>query len=110
MTIDIQQEKLITLRQAVDALPPIDGKRPRVNTIWRWCRIGIHGVRLEYIKVGRNIVTSLAAMNRFFVAVAKAEEPLVDYHLRPKPRVFMGPASRLRAIRAAQKRLEEAGI
>ncbi|MCE5327856.1 MAG: DUF1580 domain-containing protein [Planctomycetaceae bacterium] len=111
MAIDIEQERIIDLSEAARVLPRINGKKPSISTLWRWCRIGLRGVRLEYVKVGRNIATSLPALNRFFVELAKAEEPLDEYPRgEHRSSLYRGPAARLRAIRAAEKRLEEAGL
>ena len=31
-------EKLITLGKAVKYLPKVNGKKPAISTLWRWCR------------------------------------------------------------------------
>ncbi|MBL7133073.1 MAG: hypothetical protein ISS78_03160 [Phycisphaerae bacterium] len=45
-------EELITLTEAAKCVPKVDGKKPAVCTLWRWCRIGLRGVLLEYVRVG----------------------------------------------------------
>lgn len=60
MTMDVFNGGL-TLAQAARELP---GK-PSPSTVWRWCRRGVNGVRLEYRRVGRNIITNRAALQRF---------------------------------------------
>ena len=70
MAIDTQTEDVVSLTEATKVIPKLNGKRPSVCTLWRWCRKGLHGVSLEYIRVGRNIATSRQALDRFFNALA----------------------------------------
>ena len=46
-------EELITLTEAAKHLPKVDGKKVSICTLWRWCRKGMRGVFLEYVRVGR---------------------------------------------------------
>lgn len=69
MAIDIENETLLTLTEATKVLPRLNGRRPAISTLWRWCRKGLRGVRLEYIRIGRNIATSREALSRFFNAL-----------------------------------------
>ena len=71
--INIATENLLSLSEAARVLPPVDGKRPHVSTIWRWCRKGLNGVTLEYCRLGRRIVTSPEALGRFTNALAAAD-------------------------------------
>ena len=66
-------ETLITLTEAAKCLPNLDGRKVSVCTIWRWCRGGLRGVFLQYVRVGRRVCTSRAAMERFFAAVARLD-------------------------------------
>lgn len=63
-------ETVLTLPEAAAAIPTQNGKRPSVSTIWRWCRKGLRGIRLEYLRCGRRILTSREALDRFFTALA----------------------------------------
>jgi len=54
-------ETLMTLVQAAATLP----HRPHASTLFRWCRKGIRGVRLEYRRIGGRILVSRAALDRF---------------------------------------------
>lgn len=67
---------LLTLSQAAEIIPRANGRRFTSSTVWRWCRKGIRGVYLEHICVGRAILTSEAALYKFFEELAKAERPL----------------------------------
>src|SRR5262245_55601688 len=74
MAIDLQNETVISLTQAAKALPPVDGKRIHVSTLWRWARKGVRGVRLEHIRLGHRVCTSLQALSRFAQALADARD------------------------------------
>jgi Protein of unknown function (DUF1580) len=67
-------EQLMTLTELAKRTPG----RPHSSTLWRWCRRGVNGVRLEYRKVGRRIFSSAQAMDRFTRAAAEAEPALDD--------------------------------
>lgn len=74
MTINADIEKLVTLTEAAKLLPAVGGKRIHVSTLWRWCRKGLRGVNLEYLRVGSRIATSNEAMHRFFTALTELDE------------------------------------
>ncbi len=73
MAIDFQNEQLLSLTDAARAVPPIDGKRPHVSTIWRWCRKGVRGIQLEYVRLGHRVCTSGQALARFAQRLAEAD-------------------------------------
>ncbi len=102
-------EHLLTLSEASEQLPSINGKRHTTISLWRWCRMGIHGVRLEYLKIGRNIMTSREALERFYLALAHADPELPPRRAarRYRPR---DPAARRRQIEEAKRRLKAAGF
>jgi len=103
-------EELLTLTEATKVMPRINGRRPAVSTLWRWCRKGLHGVHLEYLRIGRNIVTSRRALRRFFADLAVADRPLdSDGPVRSVARrnqQFLSKGGR--SERARQKSIEEA--
>ena len=45
-------EQLITLTAAAKVLPKVDGRKVAVCTLWRWCRRGMRGLFLAYVRVG----------------------------------------------------------
>lgn len=111
MAINIENETLLSLTEATKVLPRVNGKRPAISTLWRWCRKGLRGVHLEYLRVGRSIATSREALNRFFIALAEADQaapstggPRRQIELRPTP------AARQRSLDEADRILKEAGI
>jgi len=100
MGIDITQEDLIRLNEArqLKCLPAgRNGKRISLCTIYRWASRGVGGVRLETLKVGGSHCTSLEALQRFFDAVSRNREPVVN---APTP---MGGKN----IHAASRRVDE---
>jgi hypothetical protein len=61
--------QLLHLSQAARLLP----HRPHASTLWRWCRKGYRGVRLEYSRMGKRIYVTAESLERFGEAVARAE-------------------------------------
>lgn len=106
-------EQLITLTEAAKLLPRVNGRKPAVCTLWRWCRKGLRGQFLAYVRVGRRICTTRQAMLRFFTDLAQVDEQY-------GPARFSRPASlkhkpitsreRQRALAEADAILEEVGI
>ena len=114
MAIDAEHEELMTLTEAAKLLPRVNGRRVAVSTLWRWCRKGLRGVHLEYLRMGRNIVTSRAALYRFFTGLVE-QDGLEAERRYDKPECLRGrrPVSaqaRQRALEEADAILEEAGI
>ncbi len=56
--------ELLTLAQAARVV----NKSP--NAIWRWCKKGVSGVRLEHVVNGREIKTTEAWLMEFMAALA----------------------------------------
>lgn len=115
MAIDITSERIIGLAEAARIIPPRNGRRVAISTLWRWCRKGLGGVRLEYIRLGRNIATSTQALNRFFLALANedvVEMKATDvtaraFTNRQRP---LPVAARQASLEQADRILEQAGI
>ncbi|MBN1555153.1 MAG: DUF1580 domain-containing protein [Phycisphaerae bacterium] len=112
MAIDTRSETLLSLAEATKVLPPINNKRPAISTLWRWCRKGLRGVKLDYVRVGRNIATSREALDRFFVSLAAVDTPLDSpSSVPPIPRSRRKiPTRRTKSIERAEHRLQKAGI
>ena len=106
-------EQLITLAEATKHLPKVDGKKVSVCTLWRWCRRGLRGAFLEYVRVGRKICTTREAMLRFFSELADMDDRIPP-DTRSQPRVLKRPPltsrQRQRALAEADAVLERAGI
>lgn len=58
-------QTFLTLDQAREHFPAIEGRRPTRETIRKWARRGIHGVKLETVQVGRRIVVTPEAIAEF---------------------------------------------
>lgn len=70
--IDLQRERLISLAEAATLVPAVSGRQPRTVTVWRWCTKGVHGIRLEHVRVGCRTATSRGALRRFLADLAQA--------------------------------------
>ncbi len=108
----MNDERLLTLTEAAKLLPRLNGKRIATTTLWRWATSGIRGVRLETRRLGRRVVTSVEALDRFSAALA-ALPP------EPRPRIQRRRATtsqprserqRARAMERAEAVLDKAGI
>jgi hypothetical protein len=67
--IDIRRESILTLSEAArhPSLPRRrHGQTPHPATLFRWAQRGIRGIRLETIRIGGSLCTSVEALQRFF--------------------------------------------
>ncbi len=70
----LSQETVLSLSEAARLLPT----RPHGSTLWRWARKGVKSragrrIRLEHIRIGHRVFTSIEALDRFVSAVADAD-------------------------------------
>jgi hypothetical protein len=66
----------LTMTEAAALLPGRKpGKRLYVNTVWRWCRKGLRGVRLRSVLVGGQRLTTRQWLQEFIQAMSEAREP-----------------------------------
>ena len=63
--IDLDQESLLSYRDAAAFLPKRNGRRIHVSSLYRWATRGIRGVILETLQVGGCRYTSKQALQRF---------------------------------------------
>ncbi len=99
--IDITNETVLSLTDATKRLPKRRaGKRPHVSTLYRWAQSGIDGVKLEVIRVGGTLCTSLESLQRFC-------ERCTDPTITPSRTT---PKARQREIDSAVAELSEVGI
>lgn len=74
MPIDLSCETVLTLSRAAKQLPTLRGSRPpHLATLYRWAQEGCRGVRLETLRVGGTLCTSVEAIQRFCNALSKAD-------------------------------------
>lgn len=105
--IDTERDELLSLKAARELCPRVDGKRPSLAALWRWCQKGNCGVRLEFVRVGRQIATTRPALERFFHECAKASQR--DLAKEKAPRLRTASPKAL-AMADADKRLQALGV
>jgi len=115
--LDLTNEAGLSLTDATKELPSLGGRRLDVSTLWRWCRRGVRGERLEYARLGYRIVTSREALARFAQRLAEADDAedassLERQAARCQPPVTKGrtPKQREAAIARARRELAAAGV
>lgn len=104
--INLFSEIVLSLSEAAKhrALPRRrKGKRPCVSTLYRWSTSGCNGVRLETIRVGGTLCTSVEAIQRFAERLTAADP-------RVSTPMAVTPARRRREIARAERELEQDGI
>jgi len=108
--IDTTKEELLSLSEAAKRVPTLNGRRIHSSTIFRWCRRGLRGVRLEYIRVGRRMATTAEALDRFYRDLARADGEAPES--RPAPEAPKSPsqAARDHAIAQAEATLDADGL
>lgn len=67
-------ERLIPVTKVPEYLENQTGKRVSLQTIYRWIRIGLHGIQLEAIYIGNVRMTSSEALERFDAEITRAKE------------------------------------
>lgn len=88
------------------ALPPRNGKRVHISTLYRWTTRGVRGVRLETLPLGGTLATSREALERFFAELARVRSGGADD--APPARPDPIPPSRRAEIAEANRRAREA--
>ncbi len=105
--IDIENERMMSLAEATkwDGWPRRrNGKRPHIATLWRWAMHGARGVRLETVRCGGTLCTTLPAIARFCEALTRQTGPA---QVNPPARISK---RRQREIEAAERRCAAAGM
>jgi len=72
MAIDQNSERLFSLAEIAREIPSINGRRCHPSTLWRWCTKGLGGVKMDYLLIGRRVVSSRESTRRFFEACTQA--------------------------------------
>jgi hypothetical protein len=98
--IDLSTETTFPLGELPRHVPARNGRRMHLSTGFRWASRGIRGVRLETIRVGGLLVTSVEALQRWC-------EQLTAEDGDPAPHTS---AQRERAAEAAEVQLDKIGI
>jgi len=97
--VHYELETLIPLREVPNHLPTRRGRKVHISTIYRWCKKGMHGLRLETVRVGGITYTNDRALQRFLRA-PKVSAP---------PTAFADPSQLTAAKRARLQSLEDRG-
>lgn len=64
--VDLLAEKVIAIREVPRYLPVRpNGKRVHISACYRWIQRGVRGVRLEAVRIGGTMYTSVEALERF---------------------------------------------
>ncbi len=106
-TLSIDDTGLLTLDEARELFP--ETARPTLQTLFRWCAEGCRGIKLKYLRAGKRMLTSKAAMNEFIEALGKKDEETLHSGIRMN-RAPRRSARRERDIEHAKKTLVRAGI
>jgi len=107
--IDVQTEKLISLKEASRILPTGRRGQPfHISCLLRWILVGANRydgerVRLDGVRIGARWVTSKEALARF-------AEQLTPASTDAAPAPPRTPLARTRAVNCASRRLEADGI
>ena len=99
--IDLDREAILTFTEAARRVPMRRrGKPTHVATIHRWAKNGVRGVRLESLRLGGGLVTSVEALQRFAESLTAGDGvPVVRTS-----------AQRERAADRAERELQAAGV
>ena len=103
------EQEILSLAQACKRIPPINGKRPHLSTLYRWFDRGIAGVHLECLRVGRKLCTTQEALDRFFREAGAAGPVRRPRRAAPSTPRTRTPKERERAIREAEDFLRKNG-
>jgi len=96
--MDVFSQPVITLTEAAKRLPG----RPHVSTLHRWRKRGVGGVKLKTQKLGGRRVVAVSDLEEFIEAVTAAADG--------EPSPPRTAKKRQRAIEAAERELDRAGI
>ena len=95
--IDVGTETLISLRDVPRHLPARpNGKRVHISACYRWIQRGVRGVKLEAMRIGGTMYTSVEALGRFGLRLNVGAS---ETHSLPEP------SARQRQVDQASQRL-----
>jgi hypothetical protein len=100
--LDLRSGPYFRLSDAGKYLPPRrGGKQPHTTTLYRWAKQGFRGVKLETIRVGGTLCTSMEALQRFCERLSECPTAA------PEPTTM---AARRRASERAERVLDRLGF
>lgn len=62
---ELLEDKPMTLLEAAAYIGKITGQKPHISTVYRWCRKGCKGVRLECLCIGSRHFVTPSALDLF---------------------------------------------
>lgn len=75
-TPTVDDASYVSLAEAAKVIPGrASGKRVSINTLWRWCTRGVHGIRLRSVLVGGHRCTTRPWLEEFIEAITSAADP-----------------------------------
>lgn len=104
-------ETLLSISEATKRLSSRLGWRKlATTTVWRWCRKGTRGCRLEHVQLGGKLFTSEQAIGRFAAELADATREQLNRGspAQHKWKPVVSPS--IRRVDQARRRLRDAGI
>jgi hypothetical protein len=105
--ITIADERVFPLGDMPDHVPHgRGGKRRHPSTGFRWAKHGHRGIRLETIRIGGTLCTSVEALQRFFERLSATDGP-APASSTPARR---SPACRAKDIATADAELKKLGV
>ena len=105
MSIVVAEENTFPLAETHKHVPPRrGGKKLHQATAFRWAKSGVRGVKLETIRVGGTLCTSVEALQRFFERLSATDSGATDAP------TLRSPCARQKAIQQADRELEKLGI
>ena len=81
--IDLESPDLATLEELAERLPLFNGRPISRQTLWSWCIQGRDGVRLNHVRLGRRILTTMGEVNRFARRLADRHLPAQGQEVVP---------------------------
>ena len=108
--IDLKREKVRPILSICRQIAPKYEIDIHPCTVWRWIQKGVRGVRLEHIRVGRRILTSDEAVERFFFALAEADKIPASSPSKLNQTTLHADVNRAMALERADEVLVKAGL
>jgi hypothetical protein len=94
-------EEVHTLTSATKLLPPRRRDRPpHASCLYRWAKYGLRGIKLETVRIGGSLCTSVQELERFFARLAELDGRPADATSAEVP------SHRQREIAEASRRAE----
>jgi hypothetical protein len=110
MAIIVADETTFPLAEVSKHVPPRrGGKKLHQATAFRWAKVGVRGVRLETIRIGGSLCTSVEALQRFFERLSATDE-MPSGNAPVSLLTSRTTAALARAVAKADAELEKLGI